>query len=584
MRLRFRSFGLLFFWIATGLSLSALARDPYPQEICPGRLTLIAAERIKLNTLEKTFLCGDPEVEPWKDIPPAQVKFHLRNFLQARGYHRPVFTEEGGASIVNVGEIRLLTEVRLIGAPAFLDIRKRRRIIGRRLTPNLLNEVEDWVRRRLRMNGYPCPVLQTKANIDTGVMEITVTAGERRDVMSVTQEALPGLGTGTLRRFDAFVMEKEFNEELLDLTARRIEDDGVLQSTHFTWDCEAPRAGEDLFQRTFAGKPRLITLSFGADTEEYAIFKGSWRHTRWGSKASSFGVSLYGSYRRQTLEISSDWYAFAPLSRWYLKPLVTFSHERESDFHFVSIDSGMRLARTWDTQKLGLQYEFGPNLSYVYTFRGANPGLTRFLSLQYIAQLMSHPFEFWQTDPRTGYQVLLAGDFNHKDLLSDITAQRFALEGKYYYNFKGYDPPLLVFGVRGGLYQTFLASDSPETRDKLPPNYRYFLGGSHNLRGFARKELPKDDGALSAAFLSAELRLAKTLPLWIEPLVFFDVGVLGDQAFHFDGPVYYSPGGGFRVASPVGVFRTTFSHGFKTGQDGQDNTHFQFFISFGEEF
>src|SRR5262245_13823995 len=346
MRLRFRSFGLLFFWIATGLSLSALARDPYPQEICPGRLTLIAAERIKLNTLEKTFLCGDPEVEPWKDIPPAQVKFHLRNFLQARGYHRPVFTEEGGASIVNVGEIRLLTEVRLIGAPAFLDIRKRRRIIGRRLTPNLLNEVEDWVRRWLRMNGYPCPVLQTKANIDTGVMEITVTAGERRDVMSVTQEALPGLGTGTLRRFDAFVMEKEINEELLDLTARRIEDDGVLQSTHFTWDCEAPRAGEDLFQRTFAGKPRLITLSFGADTEEYAIFKGSWRHTRWGSKASSFGVSLYGSYRRQTLEISSDWYAFAPLSRWYLKPLVTFSHERESDFHFVSIDSGMRLART----------------------------------------------------------------------------------------------------------------------------------------------------------------------------------------------------------------------------------------------
>src|SRR4030095_2567533 len=205
MRLPFLSFLFLFFVITALFPSLLFARDPYPQEICPGRVTLIGVEKIKLSALEKTFVCGDAGVTPWKNIPLAQVKFHLTNFLQARGYHRPDFNEEGGALIVKIGEPTVLTDVRLSGAPAFLDIRKRRRILGRRLTSNLLNEVEDWVRRRLRMNGYPCPILESRANIDTGVMEISVKAGETRKVRSVTQETLPGLGSGTLRQFDAFV-------------------------------------------------------------------------------------------------------------------------------------------------------------------------------------------------------------------------------------------------------------------------------------------------------------------------------------------------------------------------------------------
>ncbi|HEX5033222.1 MAG TPA: BamA/TamA family outer membrane protein, partial [bacterium] len=120
----------------------------------------------------------------------------------------------------------------------------------------------------------------------------------------------------------------------------------------------------------------------------------------------------------------------------------------------------------------------------------------------------------------------------------------------------------------------------------LPPNYRYYLGGSSNLRGFEREELPGPDGALSAAFTSLELRVANWIPYGIQPLAFVDVGILGDQAFRFNAPVYYSPGFGLRYESPIGVFRTTFAWGMKSSEAdaNPDNTHFQFFFGFGEEF
>lgn len=588
---------------------SAQAKTPeakQPQIVCPDRVMLIG-DKIKFTALEKIFLCGDPDSAPWSHIPLAQAKFHMRNFLQDRGYHHPQFREEGDALIVETGAPTKLKKIEVISNPPFTEMHRRRQVIGRKLTPGLLNSVENWIRGQLRDRGHPCPELISRADPDTGVMEVYVDPGEAKNVESVIQEAVPGLGTGTLRRFDAFLLGHPFKEKWLDLTSRRVEESGVLQASYFSWDCpdtaplsfpesapsvesseseSSPAENSDmnLFQRTFAGKPRLFRLGFGADTEEYAIFRLSWKHLRWGSNASSFQVSMYASYIHQDLELSADWHAFAPLSRWFLRPAVSFTHRRDSEFHYLTTNAKFGVARTWDNQEVGLRMNVGPNLNYTYTFRGAEPGWTRFLTVNYEMELMSHAYEYWQTDPRTGYQVKLAGDFGNRNTLSDITAQRFALEGKYLYNFRDYDPPLLIFAVRGGLYGTWLADGSD--RNKLPPNYRFFLGGSRNLRGFDLDELPQGFGALSAAFVSTEVRLANKLPLWLQPLVFFDIGVLGDQAFHFNLPVYFSPGFGLRVASPIGVFRTTFGFGLKSGDEDAvpDNTHFQFFIGYGEEF
>lgn len=572
---------------------------PEPGVLCPGRVEWEGEEEISLNNLERTLVCGDEEVQAWAKIPFNQARYFLSVFLQARAYLHPKFDLRNGVLYVNPGKRTYSKEVIVTGAPEFFDIKKKRRILDQPLTPGLMDEIERWTKGKLQAHGYACPQLLTEANPNTGIIVVNVIPGPIYTIGAITQESVEGLGPGALRRFDAFQMDKPFNDDLLELTSRRVEDAGTLQSSFFTWECseqdetETQVSGElaedlpemDLFQRTFAGKPRLFTIGFGASTEEYGIIRTSWRHARWGENASNFTASIYASFRRQELDLYSEWYAFSPLSRWFVLPKVNVTHRNEPDYRYLSVNALGALGRTYDNQKIGMRYTVGPNLNFTRTFEGAQPGLTRFLTLRYELLLMSHYWEYWQDDPRTGFRISLKGDFGTEAIFSTLSAQRFRLEGQYLYNLMGLEPPLLVFGVRGGFMGTFAAQDQV-TRDILPPNYKYWLGGSQNLRGFGRQELPNDDGALSAAWASFEVRLAHLLPFWIQPFIFMDVGILGDQAFSFRSPVYFSPGGGIRVASPFGVFRTSFSHGFKTSEsDGNlGNTHFQFYISYGEEF
>ncbi|MFO1520065.1 MAG: BamA/TamA family outer membrane protein [bacterium] len=584
MRHRLAIFSLLLSLSLVPLSARATASLLSEQEICPGRLVLRNSPKIKFTEIEKSFLCGDPQIDAWKYIPPAQVKFQLETFLQDRGYFQPRFTEEGDELVAELGEALHVTRIEAVGAPPSLDLRKRRGVVGRLLNPRLLDREEKWVEAQLKAQGYACPVVKSRANVLTGEVKIDIDPGRKQNVTSIDVEPVRRMNSEVLRRFDAFEVGKPFNNDFLTLTSKRVEKDGILQSTHFIPECRED--GVALTQKTIAGKPRLISVGFGGDTEQYAIVKTSWRHTRLGRNASLFDISLFGSYKRQELDISNSWY-LSPTARWHLMPVLTFSHDREAQYHFVSANAKFAFANSWDNQNLGLQYSFGPNLNYVDTFRGAQPGVTRLLSLQYDFHLASHYFEFYSNSPRTGFRLGLVGDFTNKNLLSEITAERFRLDGEYLYNFRGYDPPLLIFGVRGGFGGTFLKKD-PQSLAALPPNYRFYLGGSTDLRGFGRQELsgPGLDGALSMAFTSFEIRLANVLPLWMQPIAFMDVGILGNQAFSFQLPVYYSPGFGVRCESPIGVFRATLARGFKSGgNDGvTDNTHLQFFISFGEEF
>lgn len=580
-------FALLFALLLAWAGPARAAKNLRGYDVCPnGRVKLLAGKNIKFSKLEKIFLCGDPEEAAWAHIPLSQAKFHMGTFLQARGYFAPVFTEEEDSLVVYPGTRTRVSSWRPENAPPELKPERRRQVKGRVLTPKFLDHMESWARSRLQSRGYPCARVESRANIDTGEVLLDVDSGPKQVLGKIDVVPVEKMESGVLRRFDAFRIGKTFNNDWLALTERRIEEDGLLQSSYFTPNCEGEQGPEaTVTQHTYAGKPRLLHFGFGADTEEYVIVKADWTHTRWTPKAWRFNVSAYASYKRQELSVSNAFYFFKPESRWNFLPLFHFEHRRESQYHYLSGDVQAAMATSWDWQNVGLQLTTGPDLNYTYTFRGAQPGLTRFVTLAYDAKLTSHDYEFWQTNPRKGYYVRLQGDFGSDKLLSDITAQRFALDYQYLWNIKSWDPPLFILGVRGGFYGT-LVDPSSENLLKLPPNYRWYLGGSNNLRGFSRQELPNDDGALSAAYASLEFRVANWIPFGIQPLAFFDIGILGDQAFQFNAPVYYSPGFGIRYESPIGVFRTTFAWGQKTSQAdaNPDNTHFQFFFGFGEEF
>lgn len=553
------------------------------RDVCPGRLVLTGTERILFTQNEKILLCGDPSVPAWKVIPAWQVQFHLKTFLQSRGFYSPVIRTEGETLRVDPGQKTILGDVKVEGGPPFLDIRKWRRVRKRPLTPSVLDEIEKWTGRRLENRGYPCPVVASKGDVVSGDVEVSVTTGPFQRVGRIDVEPVPGLDDKVLRRFDAFRAGQPFHLDLLTITSWRLENEGLLQSNVFNYECGENSAA--IHQDTFGGKPRLLTFGIGADTEQLVLAKLSWKHANLGRNASTFSIDAFGSYKVQTLYIASDWYVFSPGSRWYLMPSLSFSHERETQFHFVLGNARMAPAVRWDSRSAGFLFSAGPNFNLIETFRGPQEGTSRFLSLRFELQGLSHDLEYDVSSPRQGFQFFFRGDLGHHDLASEVTVQRFQFRGKYLYNLLDREPPVLVVGLRGGI-ETTLMSESAANLGRLPPNYRSYLGGTSDLRGFSRKELPDEDGALSAVFLGLEIRWANFFPLGIEPFVFFDAGVFGDNAFRFGTPVYYSPGVGVRLQSPIGIFRTTLAHGFKAGGNkaGTRDTHFQFFISYGEEF
>jgi translocation and assembly module TamA len=229
---------------------------------------------------------------------------------------------------------------------------------------------------------------------------------------------------------------------------------------------------------------------------------------------------------------------------------------------------------------LGATLLIGPNLELVRTFRGQGPTDSHFLSLEGRLDVKTHDFEFFQTNPQSGFDATLTSNISNVDLYSQVTVQRYRIQAQGLWNFNNYDPPLLILGLRMGA-ATLLTSERPGLASRLPPNYLEYLGGSVDLRGFSRKELPKSGfGALTSFYTDFEVRMGRELPLGLEPFAFIDVGMLGSAPLTFDNPIYWSPGFGIRWSSSFGVFRTTLAHGFAGNAPG----HYQFFLSYGEEF
>jgi translocation and assembly module TamA len=219
-------------------------------------------------------------------------------------------------------------------------------------------------------------------------------------------------------------------------------------------------------------------------------------------------------------------------------------------------------------------------LDLIRTLNGIGSGdpNAKFLEMEGSATVRSHAFEYWSSDPRTGFTASATVDLSSDALISRGSAQRFSVTGESLWNFREYDPPLIVFGLRGGM-QTTVSSERPGIGSQLPANFFWYLGGSNDLSGFSRQSVPQL-GAMTAFWLNPEIRFTALLPIGLEPFAFWDIGAVGYSPLSFDSPVLYSPGLGLRFKSPVGVFRTTLARGYPVNTPGGWN----FYFSFGQEF
>lgn len=555
----------------------------YP--IC-GPYKLEGDEIIKFNANEIKLICGDPEVYTWSTIPRSQALYNIRNFLQDRGYFYPEFEEKDGVTTVHMGVKTKVSEIIPTGSyPESLKIGRRRGAKNNALTPSLISSLDEWATAQLANSGYPCADVGVTADASSGKVTLHIEPGQDEVFPEISQEPMKEIDARILKRYYAFKEGNPYNQKLLTLTSRRTETNGIVQSTYFVPQCTPE--GITVQQKSSAGRPRLFIFGVGADTEEIVKGKISWKHSRLGKKASSIKVEATGSYRKQALTTTSKWYIFNKPTRWHLEPNISFERRYERHYDYISADIGLFPAVTWDGQYIRMILNFGPEVTLKRTFRGAHPGITKFLSGVANLSIISHDYEFYDYDPKNGFTLNFSANLNSRDALSSVTAQQMEMSGEWLLNLGNLDPPLIILGLRGGAGTTITEKGSPYFNN-LPPDFLYYLGGSRDLRGFKREELPPTyRGALTAAAASVEARLVNTLPFGLQPIAFVDIGALGSNSLGLDYPVYWSPGFGARLYSFIGVFRATVAHGFMIGNNDPGNNkakHWQFYFSYGEEF
>ena len=561
------------------------AAAAYIRPLCNGYV-IDSPRIIKFNANEKKLMCGDSDVDSWKEIPRFQSEYFIRTFLQKYGYYYPEFREENGIVTIIPGEQTIIKDIDVEGSPPrFFKVWKKRQIRGQPLTPGRLDTLESWTKNELKERGYACPSAVTSASAETGEVRLNIDPGLKQKIVSLDVEDVEGLRPGTLERYNAFHVGDPYDYLNVQLTAQRIIYDGILQSSYFLTDCTPE--GVALTQKSLSGATRLIAVGLGASTEEYGIVKLTFKQSRIGKNASSFILSGRGSFRRQRLLIQGVVYPFPFPTRWHAVPTVLVQRVNENRYEYITNDLWLPPSVTWDTQNTGFQLTFGPKFNLTRTIDGAQSGWTHFTTLATALEIASHEYEYYLADPRSGYIVGAMAQLATDKILSSITAQKLTIRGQALWNIGGYEKPLFILGIRGEAGTT-MTDFNNTTFPRLPPWYLYYLGSSRNMRGFSQMQLPSTaSGALSSLYAGAELRLANILPLNIQPIAFVDVAAMGSKSFDVDSPAYWSPGFGVRWPSFIGVMRFTVAHGYLIKNNNPANnsmSHWQFYFTLGEEF
>jgi translocation and assembly module TamA len=405
-------------------------------------------------------------------------------------------------------------------------------------------------------------------------------------VMSpIVPAALEKVDSRVFSRYEAFLPGQPFDMRLLNLTAQRTISDALFVSAYYEVNCST--SGPRIVQRVVEGKPRLYKLGVGFDTEGYAIGKAQWQRSRIGWRDSTLEGSLYASFREETAEASMHAY-IDPASRLYLMPQVIFDREDQIQYQYVTGQASVQPGTSWENERLRADVLAGPVEEHVTTVRGVGPPNDTFLSFRTKWTLMDHLYEYYVPDPRRGWRTALETRSRAAGVQSSLTAHRVTAEGQALWNLGGYEPPLAIFGTRYWVGTTFV-NDPASAQRILAPDMRFFLGGDSNLRGAALNGLPRDQaGFLTVVYDGLELRLGDLLPYGLQPLIFIDAAMGGRSDAHLDRDVYWSPGAGVRWRLPVGSIRATAARGLIWRRDESApplyEPHWQFFVSFGEEF
>ncbi|MEO5668525.1 MAG: POTRA domain-containing protein, partial [Bdellovibrionota bacterium] len=211
-----RSFAVFIFaCISLGPALAVANGSRRPNSSTPCSQVRIEGEITpKLNDSELRWICGDSKSAAYRDVPPYQAAFHMRSFLDNRGYVLAEFKIENGILVVHPGEAVKVATIEVTPPDAKLE-QIAGRFRGKPLRPSLLNAMESSLQRQLLETGYSCATVASQAR--AGDVSLKVVPGPMSDFSAFSADSIPGLESEALERFRPFEKDSTYDIRLVEL-------------------------------------------------------------------------------------------------------------------------------------------------------------------------------------------------------------------------------------------------------------------------------------------------------------------------------------------------------------------------------
>ncbi|WP_291516390.1 BamA/TamA family outer membrane protein [Bdellovibrio sp. ArHS] len=562
----------------------ANAKDVQVQQPCP-QIQIESTEKIDLSKTEHKWICGDNESHAWKQVPAWQAQLFLKSFLQQRAFHQPQFEIRDNTLFVKTGPQTYLKKWTFENAPLGFHAEKRRKLKGRPLTPELLDEVEAWSKAHLQNLGYPCPEVHIQAMPLEESVTVTLIPGELYNFPTTDVEVRGTQQQLSIGRYSAFLPGQKFDARLLQLTSNRMLLDEYHLSAYFETQCTSG-AELKIVPRLVTGDPQLISAGVGFNTEVGAIAQIRYKQSQLDSSGSTFESKLFLSFIEQTWDNAFQLYGGPPYKdRTFWSPQLNLKNELEDQYQSFTAELGLEWGLTKEFDDFTSRFQLGPFYTYNNVVRDSSNTVLLSATSNVELYLQSHDYEYYMGEPRSGWQLSSNLRSAYENLGADQTFHQWLYQQQNLWNFNLWDPPLMVFGWRFKA-GTFFMSDDSQFFSVVPENLRFYLGGDGTLRGFSRKQIPLSQlGSATFIYQGFELRAGDVFPFKLQPFVFLDMGWESSQIFTLSRTLYYSPGLGLRWPSFLGPIRASLSQGQILFADNVDvEPHWQFYLSLGREF
>ncbi|MGE0615985.1 MAG: BamA/TamA family outer membrane protein [Bacteriovoracia bacterium] len=424
-------------------------------------------------------------------------------------------------------------------------------------------------------------MIRVTGNPKNGAIVTAVDAGPIASFGEIDHDEIPGVNSTVIARYYPFEANDPFDSRKLDLAQVRTSLSSIVFSNSFLLGCEETRQAK-IRHHLIVGGPNLVRFAVGANTEFGPIARAEWGNSRVGNNASQFNISGRISLRDQKLVTWANVY-FDPHTRWHLAPefgLQRFDEERNASFQ---ITNHVGAKGSMDRGDFRYTLFIGPGTTFIQRLKGVGLDQSFTSSLNVSLEALSHPLELGRANPTQGTLLLFQNKNSLDGLLSSVNAFTFDLSGIHFLNLLDLEPPLVVLSFRFRATTT-LTDQNHNSPLSLPLNYRNYLGGAKDIRGFGRNEIPASPaGALTLLTWGTEARVDIPGISQLYLLGFWDFGYLGTQMSSLDRTLYTSPGFGLYWVSPIGVLKGTLAHGvvFHDTPETQVPTHWQFYVSFG---